>query len=380
MVGSSAVAGWVPSTGGGIVKQYLLSGKISSDCKPDTGSLVLSRTSIVRQASTSKLYMAFQVTSSTAPSSKLVYAVGSQPSSDDLLPMHTSMRKSTVDYGDTTSSQTKTEVSSSCEKLSLSGSNSSGDILFDTSALSCSKVWSSQDFNIYYKQKASNLWSFVISAPDKQGYISVGFSSNGRMVGTSAVAGWVQSGEAGTVKKYYLGGTKSSSCPPDTGNLNLVNPWIISQTSRLYLGFQLNITQPETKLIYAVGPANKFPTGNSYLLSEHDDMTSTTIDYTTGSSSSSDSGITETLRISHGLFAILAFAVMMPAGVIFARYFKHRNPFWFYAHIAVQGVGFLCALICLVIGFALEDKVDIDVDGHKAFGIFIFVLVVLQVT
>lgn len=99
MVESSAVAGWIPSNGNGIVKQYYLSGKKSSDCQPDTGSFDISKTTIVRQASTSKLYMAFQINSTTTPNTKLIYAVGSQPSSNDhMLPMHSSMSKSTVDF------------------------------------------------------------------------------------------------------------------------------------------------------------------------------------------------------------------------------------------------------------------------------------------
>ena len=41
--------------------------------------------------------------------------------------------------------------------------------------------------------------------------MSVGFSGKGKMVGSSAVAGWASSGR-GTVKQYYLGGKSPDEC------------------------------------------------------------------------------------------------------------------------------------------------------------------------
>lgn len=70
--------------------------------------------------------------------------------------------------------------------------------------------------------QGSNVWSFVLSAPDNGGYISIGFSPTGRMVGSSAVVGWVAAGGvAGSARQYYLAGTSSRSCPPDQGKLAL---------------------------------------------------------------------------------------------------------------------------------------------------------------
>jgi len=106
------------------------------------------------------------------------------------------------------------------------------------------------------------VWSFVLSAPDNGGYISVGFSPTGRMVGSSAVAGWVTAAGAGSARQYYLGGTSSGSCPPDQGKLALARgaaaPTIVSKGSRLYLAFQL-VGQPLTDVVYAVGPSGSLP-------------------------------------------------------------------------------------------------------------------------
>jgi hypothetical protein len=132
----------------------------------------------------------------------------------------------------------------------------------------------------------SNAWSFVLSAPDNGGYISIGFSPTGRMVGSSAVAGWVTAAGAGSARQYYLGGTTSRSCPPDQGKLALASgaaaPTIVSKGSRLYLAFQL-AGQPLTNVVYAVGPSGTLP-GSNGLLPQHQDMAAGTISLSGGTS------------------------------------------------------------------------------------------------
>jgi hypothetical protein len=104
------------------------------------------------------------------------------------------------------------------------------------------------------------------------------------MDGSSVMAGWMSSdGGTGVIKQYYLGGYDSGSCPPDKGDLPLVanKSVIISQSSQLYLAFQLNTSQPQwSHLIYAVGPSGSLPSNN--FLPEHSSKASSTIDYTTG--------------------------------------------------------------------------------------------------
>ena len=71
-------------------------------------------------------------------------------------------------------------------------------------------------------------------APDNNGYIAIGFSSNGRMKGSDVVAGWLSSYAARIVKRYSLGGYSSGKCLPDQGNLVLVEGSfvIVSRSSR----------------------------------------------------------------------------------------------------------------------------------------------------
>ena len=80
----------------------------------------------------------------------------------------------------------------------------------------------------------------------------------------------------------------------------------------------------------------------------------------------------------HGATAGLGWGVLMPIGIALARYFKRHDPFWFYAHISVQGVGFVLGTAGVVAGFKLDDD-EPGADSHQALGITILVCGCLQV-
>ncbi|CAL4960001.1 unnamed protein product [Urochloa decumbens] len=301
---------------------------------------------------------------------------------------------------------------------------------FNTTGLACFQAWPSQDFILRFgKASASGsneVWSFVLSAPDNGGYISMGFSPTGRMVGSSAVAGWAG---AGSARQYYLGGTSPSSCPPDQGDLALTRgaAVVVSKGSRLYLAFQLAGQQPLTDVIYAVGPSGTLP-GSNGLLPRHQDMASGTVSLSgggggspatggggdgdgdgkeggegnkgkseragegsggdddeggerrtsTASASSSGGGgaLFLTSKRRHGVLALISWGVLVPVGVALARFFKHFDPFWFYAHVAAQGLGIVLGTVAVVAGFKLDGGGDVA--AHKAIGVAVVVGAGLQ--
>jgi hypothetical protein len=159
------------------------------------------------------------------------------------------------------------------------------DLTFNTSLLQCTEAWTPQNFILRYARTAENTWSFILSAPDSSAFIGIGFSTNGQMIGSSAIVGWIPSdGGSGTVKPYLLGGKSPGEVNPDQGDLTIVNGSlkIESVSSRLYMRFQLTATLPRQSLLYAVGPAGFFPSSPDFRLREHRFVTTTTINYNTG--------------------------------------------------------------------------------------------------
>ena len=134
-----------------------------------------------------------------------------------------------------------------------------------------------------YKQTGASEWSYVLSAPNSNAYIGMGFSPNGQMVGSSAIVGWVGSDGTPAMKKYYLGGKNSNQVMPDQGNLEIGNSTIVTFSSRIYMAFQLvNTDTPDSLLIYSFGPQNQIPSPPSFRLTQHSDYVSTVLNYATG--------------------------------------------------------------------------------------------------
>ncbi|XP_031477464.1 cytochrome b561 and DOMON domain-containing protein At3g07570-like [Nymphaea colorata] len=274
---------------------------------------------------------------------------------------------------------------------------------FNTTSLNCQSVWSSENFLLRYAQTSPGLWSFVLSAPDTSAWFGIGFSSNGRMSGTSAVIGWPTGNGAGVIKQYYLGGYSRKAVQPDQGNLALVNPTFVSKGSTLYLAFQLKVGTPQSGLIYAVGPQNAIPASDG-LLDPHRTYTSTSFSFSTGQGSPVSPGGHEgsdddestsgsknrvvsgassaflTTKATHGLLNIAAWAVILPLGIMAARYFKHLDPTWFYAHLSLQMTGLGLAIAGVLTGISLENEFGLEVDKHKLLGFVALGLACAQAT
>ena len=82
---------------------------------------------------------------------------------------------------------------------------------------------------------------------------------------------------------------------------------------------------------------------------------------------------------THGMLGLFGWGLIMPFGAIIARYFKHRDPLWYYLHVGLQFVGFILALAGVVVGVSLYEKLHAHVPSHRGIGIFALVLGILQV-
>ncbi|KAM7501668.1 hypothetical protein LguiB_000572 [Lonicera macranthoides] len=213
--------------------------------------------------------------------------------------------------------------SQAADSCSSNLNNLNVQLPFDASSFTCQTVWASQSFILRYSQTAPNVWSFVLSAPNTNAYIGIGFSPDGKMVGSSAIVGWITADGSTTMKRYLLRGQSPNLVVPDQGNLQILgnSSSIVLESSSIYMAFQLNTDRPDRRLLYAVGPAGRLPVGPGFALTEHDQKVSTTLNYASG--------------------FILGFS------------------------------GIICGLV-------LNDRLKANVDKHRGLGIFILVLGCLQ--
>lgn len=76
---------------------------------------------------------------------------------------------------------------------------------------------------------------------------------------------------------------------------------------------------------------------------------------------------------------MIGWGLLLPYGVIAARYFKHHDPLWFYLHAGIQFVGFILGLAGIILGVSLYNQIHAQFHTHRGIGIFVLVLSVLQV-
>jgi len=98
----------------------------------------------------------------------------------------------------------------------------------------------------------------------------------------------------------------------------------------------------------------------------------------TGSTSPVSHELTQ-MRTNHGILGIIGWGLILPVGAIIARYFRHKDPLWFYLHAIIQFVGFTFGLITVILGLQLYSKTHAHIQAHRGIGLFVLVLSILQV-
>ncbi|KAG2599807.1 cytochrome b561 and DOMON domain-containing protein At3g61750-like [Panicum virgatum] len=250
------------------------------------------------------------------------------------------------------------------------------ELVGNYSGLACAPVWN--NFVLRYAQGKDNVLRVVLSTMYSTGWVGMGFSKDGLMVGSSAMVGWMGKTGVAHIKQFSLQGKVPSQVVVDKGSLvsNDHDHTVLVQQAKIYLAFQLRFPAPlkRQNVLLAIGSA--IPVNDR--LSEHQSKTSITFDFTTGSSSSASS-FPEGLKRTHGALNLFAWGVLLPIGAIVARYCRRWDPLWFYLHAGIQFVGFILGLAGIVAGVSLYNKIQANVPSHRGLGIFVLVLGILQI-
>lgn len=132
-------------------------------------------------------------------------------------------------------------------------------------------------------QDRENVTTIVLSGKHDHKWIGIGFSRNGRMVGSSAVVAWVERDGVSGLRQYHLEGKNMSRVIPNKGDLRFTtaSPVVVVHGDLLYIGFQLQlpISLAYQPILLAIGSANPLPNG---LLPKHINSTTTYIEFSSG--------------------------------------------------------------------------------------------------
>ncbi|XP_057452939.1 cytochrome b561 and DOMON domain-containing protein At4g17280-like [Lotus japonicus] len=84
----------------------------------------------------------------------------------------------------------------------------------------------------------------------------------------------------------------------------------------------------------------------------------------------------------HGFLNAISWGILMPIGVIFARYLKTFNGLgatWFHLHRACQSIAFLIGIVGFVTGVYMGNHYGVHHGPHRCIGITLIVLATAQV-
>ncbi|XWS46231.1 hypothetical protein CRYUN_Cryun14cG0046700 [Craigia yunnanensis] len=242
-----------------------------------------------------------------------------------------------------------------------------------TSNMICSPIWNT--FVLRYYQRADNVMTIILSAVYTTGWVGIGFSRNGMMVGSSVMVGWFNRKGQARIKQYYLQGAHESQVIPDKGELPLNNipPVVALHGAMIYLAFQAKFEHRLGRQPIILAFGSRYPT--HLHLTKHDDKTAVWFDF----SQASVLDIHISQKKNHGILGIIGWGLILPAGAIIARYLKHKDPLWYYLHAGIQFLGFILGLAAVLLGIQLYRSMNADIPAHRGIGILVLVLSILQI-
>ncbi|XP_031263174.1 cytochrome b561 and DOMON domain-containing protein At3g61750 [Pistacia vera] len=246
------------------------------------------------------------------------------------------------------------------------------------SRMVCKPIWNT--FILRYLKREDHVMTIILSAIYTTGWVGMGFSKDGMMAGSSAMVGWFNRKGQARIKQFFLQGTRPSQVIAGKGELPLANvpPVVVIHGAMIYLAFQLKFENSIGRQPIILAFGTRYP--HHLHLTHHDDKRTIMFDFSGGSSSVLQVSSRE--KKNHGALGVIGWGLILPVGAIVPRYFKHKDPLWYYLHAIIQLLGFVFGLATVLLGIQLYDKLNVknaNIDAHRGIGIFILVLSILQI-
>lgn len=269
---------------------------------------------------------------------------------------------------DSSSASNATSGSGTCTASNLAGYN-------------CSASAGGGKFVLHWRLNSSTSVDLAVVAATT-GWVSLGWSSNGKMAPSDAVVAF--SGASPSVAAYQISSYTASSIVQSNSLFALTGTSVSANASsgstvvkftRAYNTGSVKFTAgTATTLIWAVSP------DNSNTIEYHgSNRGSMTIDFATGSSSvaAAGGGARDAYRKAHVVLMYVAFAALFPAAVFIARFGQSPKltPLWFHLHLTST----ISAVVIATVGFILAVvKLGSMGSAHAQLGVALMALVWVQ--
>ncbi|XP_047950709.1 cytochrome b561, DM13 and DOMON domain-containing protein At5g54830 [Salvia hispanica] len=236
---------------------------------------------------------------------------------------------------------------------------------------------------------ADNSISIAARGEKKSGYLAIGFGRE--MANSYAYVGWIDDSGKGRVNTYFIDGNDASSVHPTKENLTYVR--CKSENGIITLEFTRplnpscdrkarhecnNIIDPSTplKVIWAMGAQwsdDHLSVRNMHFITSKRPISVLLMH----GSAEAEEDLRPVLAV-HGFMMFLAWGILLPGGILAARYLKHvKDDSWFKIHVYMQYSGL--AIIFLGFLFAVAELRGLTLQStHVKFGMLAILLAVAQ--
>ncbi|PON74581.1 Cytochrome b561 and DOMON domain-containing protein [Parasponia andersonii] len=231
--------------------------------------------------------------------------------------------------------------------------------------------------------------SIAARAEKKSGYLAIGFGSG--MANSYAYVGWIDSIGRGRVNTYWIDGTDASRVHPTNESLTYVR--CKSENGIITLEFTRplklscgrsndpickNIIDPTTplKVIWAMGTG--WTDGSLTERNMHSVMSSRPVRVLLMRGSAEAEQDLRPVLAVHGFMMFLAWGILLPGGIVAARYLKHvKGDGWYQIHVYLQYSGLAIVLLALL--FAVAELRGFHAGSlHVKFGIVAIFMACVQ--
>ncbi|KAK7245641.1 hypothetical protein RIF29_40489 [Crotalaria pallida] len=231
--------------------------------------------------------------------------------------------------------------------------------------------------------------SIAARAEKKSGYLAIGFGSG--MVNSYAYVGWIDDNGVGRVNTYWIDGQDASSIHLTNENLTYVR--CKTENGIITLEFTRpldpscshekkpeckNIIDPTTplKVIWAMG--SRWTNDHLSERNMHSFTSSRPILVLLMRGSAEAEQDLLPVLVVHGFMMFLAWGVLLPGGILAARYLKHlKGDGWYKIHVYLQYSGLSIVLLALL--FAVAELRGFYVgSAHVKFGLAAIFLACIQ--
>ncbi|KAJ8748591.1 hypothetical protein K2173_007581 [Erythroxylum novogranatense] len=224
--------------------------------------------------------------------------------------------------------------------------------------------------------------AFRRSGSAASNWIAWGLNPSGqRMAGTQALIAYRFSN--GSVRAY----TSSITASPTMlqSNLSFEVPSLTAEYTNgdmiIHATLQLNSNLLSTNQVWQEGPVTSDNPGQHAMASANMQAVGS-INFQSGATTAGSNSRAKKRNV-HGVLNAVSWGILMPLGIIIARYlkvFKSAGPAWFYLHVGCQISAYAIGVAGWGTGLKLgSDSPGVKYDKHRNLGITLFCLATLQV-